>query len=496
MSRSAHGTTLPGGFVVGDYVLRVPLGTGGYATVYEAEHRGTGALRALKILHRGYGVSPSMVARFHREVEVLRRLSHPGVVTVEAFGELPPDLRPYYAMELVRGVTLSAVVRERGRLSPEEALEILEPLGDALAAVHRAGIVHRDIKGPNVLVCDEGGRRVIKIIDFGIAKLLAPDRDAEPLTTLSHRLGTPSAMAPEQILGLALDGRADVYAVGVLLFRMLTGRVPFLGDSIMDIEAAHLQTPAPRPSALAPVERAVDDVVLRCLAKHPDDRYDSAPAVAQALRRALAAPPSARGGFSEGAARARALGIHLRVEVGAAGDEDAVLDALEAILDTAERALVAARFDLASLTGTSLLGVRLLPADEGEARCERRRALALAGSLHDAVAARAALDPRLRWLVCAHEDDAVACGARVVSGSILRLAGWVPEDGAGALATRELMGRAFDPGERSPARYLRLRPPPAADVARGAPAEERTLAARTMTPPSRSHDQSQALEVR
>jgi serine/threonine-protein kinase len=418
--------TVPTGTVVGEYIVREPLGIGGCAAVHVAEHRITGARVALKIMHRNFAVSAKMVARFAREVELLGALDHPGIVKIDAFGQLP-DERPYYAMELLDGRTLGAFVRERGRLSPAEALEIMEALGDALEALHAAGIVHRDLNAANVFVTN-GDPWAVKILDFGIAKLLRDEPGGEPFTTMGRRLGTPSAMAPEQILGLEVDIRADIYALGVLLFRMLTGRVPFRGEDLLEIEIAHLEQPPPRPSELAPVDRAVDAVVLRCLAKRAADRYPNVAALLDELRRAVGAR---RGAAS--AARAVAIRVEARLppEADAAGD-DALLDDVAAVLDAAERALLAERFELVVQTGDSLLAARQLPAIAAEADTEERRAADVAAALRDALAARPAADARVELRVLVHADAAVVEarpeGPRVAGGPILRLAAWAPEE--------------------------------------------------------------------
>src|SRR5262245_56148137 len=160
--------------VAGDYVVRALLGAGGCASVYHAEHRHTGDRAALKILHRKLAASPKMIARFVREVEAIQRVRHPGIVTVHASGQLHGG-RPYYVMDLLEGATLAALARAHGRFSPLEALKVMEPLCEALHAVHEAGIVHRDLKAGNVFVTDPLDQARVKILDFGIAKLLRPE---------------------------------------------------------------------------------------------------------------------------------------------------------------------------------------------------------------------------------------------------------------------------------------------------------------------------------
>lgn len=444
---------------IGAYLVHAVLGAGGCATVYLAEHADTGARVALKLLHRDFVVSPKMLARFTREVETIRRVAHPGVVRIDACGQLP-DLRPYYVMELLHGVTLGAFVRQRGRLALDEALEILEPLCATLDAVHQAGVVHRDVSVSNVFLCEEAGRRALKIIDFGIAKLLSNEPSPDPLTTVGRRLGTPSAMAPEQILGLDVDARTDVYALGVLLYRMLTGTAPFRGERPADVESAHLHAPPPRPSQVAPTGLAVDAVVLRCLAKDREERYPGALAFLAELRRAV--HETGRPGEVEpGGAGARAVAIHVAVSVApetGAGVGDALLDGIGEMLDAAEEALAGAGYELVLQTGNALVGARLLPDDDREALRERRRAVRVTENLHDVLAAHPAADPRLSWLVCAHEDAAVSDERHVAGGPVLRLGAWVPHGVTGALVTRELLDRIGGAERVSPERHVRIRP--------------------------------------
>lgn len=423
---------MPAGSTVGEYIVREQLGVGGCAAVYVAEHRLTGARVALKIMHRAFAVSAKMLARFAREVELLGALRHPGIVEIEAFGKLLDD-RPYYVMELLDGRTLSALIRERGRLSPTETLEIMEALGDALSAMHAAGIIHRDLNAANVFVT-AGERWTIKLLDFGIAKLLRDEPGGQRFTTAGRRLGTPGTMAPEQILGMDVDVRADIYALGVLMFRMLTGRLPFRGEPL-EIEAAHLEHPPPRPSELAPVDRAVDAVVLRCLAKRAPDRYSSVRALLDDLRRAAGSP---RGAGSE--ARAVAIRVEARLPVEPAGD-DAMLDDVSAALDAAERALTGAGFELLVQAGDSLLGARLLPASTADAEREERRAVDVAVALRNALVGRSAADPRVELRVCVHADGAIVeerpDGPHVAGGAILRLTEWGMEC-AGPVVSRSL----------------------------------------------------------
>ena len=439
---------LPGASV-GDYFVQGVLGTGGCAVVYLAEHRFERARVALKVMLRAFAASPRMIERFEREVEAMKRVRHPGIVEIHGHGRLA-DGRPYYVMELLEGTSLDAHLKDRGRLSPAEAMEIMEQVGAALNAVHEAGIVHRDIKAANIFLVCAGEQRSVKILDFGIAKLLRDEQGPGRVTTQGHQLGTPSAMAPEQILGHPVDPRTDVYALGILAFRLLTGRLPFQGKDLPEIERWHLEARPPRPSDLAPVDRAVDAVVLRCLEKRAADRYPGVRPLLDDLRRAVAGT-STRGlstpTEAEEPAR-RAVAIHVEARVPLAADEepdDALFDEMGALLEDAERALRSAGFDLPVQTAASVLAVRLLPATPAEEPGERRRAVEVARALHGSLLDRRDAGSRVEILICVHEDVAAVepgpNGARVAGGPILRLGGWLPTEGTGVFATRELADR-------------------------------------------------------
>src|SRR5262245_37814049 len=219
---------LPPGASAGDYVIESRVASGGCGTVYVATHALLGRRAAVKVLHGRLAASPQMVERFVREARAANIIRHPGIVDIFEFGALS-DGRPYFVMELLEGTDLDTLLRMRGRLAFDEVLEILEPVVEALEAAHAAGIVHRDLKASNIMLLNSGGPRAVKLLDFGVAKLLVPEPGAEALTSMGQRLGTPVAMAPEQIRCGPVDARTDVYALGVLIFQMLTGRYPFAG---------------------------------------------------------------------------------------------------------------------------------------------------------------------------------------------------------------------------------------------------------------------------
>ena len=262
------------------------IAAGGFGTVFEARHTQTDARAALKLLHAKFAASTEMLARFQREVEIVQTLDHPAVVRLFDAG-FGADGRPFLCMELLDGQSLSEVIHARGRLSLAETEVVLSPVCDALAVAHARNIVHRDVKASNVMVC---GERVV-LLDFGIAKI--SDAFAIELTATNQSLGTPTSMAPEQILGRAVDARTDVYALGCLAFHALTGRIPFVEDSNTMVQHLHLHARRPRASELAPVGSDVEDVLVRAMAIDAAMRFATPRAFLEALASCTVRQPTA-----------------------------------------------------------------------------------------------------------------------------------------------------------------------------------------------------------
>jgi hypothetical protein len=431
----AAGTGLPAelaaGTAVGAYVVRERIASGGGGTIYAAEPAAGPAPRvAIKVLLRELAASPLALVRFQREAEVVDLIRHPNIVRVLGSGSLS-DGRPYIVMELLSTDTLKALLARRGRLTAAEALEILEPVCSALTAAHAAGVIHRDLKASNISVAEEGGRLLVKLLDFGIAKLVHPDPAAPGLTAKGARLGTPLAMAPEQIRGEEVDARTDVYALGVLAFRMLTGSYPFHGGSPQEIERLHLDAVPPRPSQLAPVSPALDQVLLTCLEKAPAARFPSVPALLAAYRSALGGAPA------PAAADQPHEVVAIHVELIDAGDEagdEADLGAGQD-LDLVEQALRQAGFALPLVTGNVVVGARVLPRDPAGSLEVRRAALATAR----------ALLPLAHAQVSVHAGPAQIAGPadapdgpRISGGILTRVGDWpLAVELDGVRATRE-----------------------------------------------------------
>ncbi|WP_369945996.1 serine/threonine-protein kinase [Vitiosangium sp. GDMCC 1.1324] len=416
------------GSLAGEYMLKAVLASGGHGAVYEAEHRILGRRAAVKVLHPHLTDQGEMLQRFVREARVVNQIRHPHIVDVYDFGMLP-DGSPYYVMELLPGRTLSQLLQERGRLSPERALAYLEPVCGALEAAHRAGVVHRDLKASNVAVVSEGDPPVVKLLDFGIAKFIHPEPGQEGLTVAGQRLGTSQAMAPEQFRGGSIGPTTDVYALGVLLYQMLTGHYPYQSEDRLEVERMHLEAPPPRPSTEAPVPPAVDAVVLRCLEKEADRRYPDVASFRAALREAVV-PMSAERVTATGRS-VRAFALHAEVVLEEGAEDDAAYATVSEVLDGLEQDLRAAGFVLAVQTGMALLGVR--PLDEPP-RADAHTLLETARELHQRAQARAA-GTRVSVRACAHVGQVDARrgpeGIEVTGGPLADIAGWVVRDTSG-----------------------------------------------------------------
>jgi serine/threonine protein kinase len=257
------------------------IGEGGFGQVWRAHREGTDELVAIKILHFELVSSHDALTRFQREIAAIERLRHPNVVRAHEHGTLA-DGRPFLVMEYLEGSSLREVIRDRGAIPPEEALSLLGPICDALAFAHVAGLVHRDIKASNVVLArDVTGNRPV-LLDFGLVKLI--DDTGPGLTSSRTMLGTPTAMAPEQMRGEPVDARTDVYALGLLAYHMLTGQPAFTGGGGAIKSYLQLHGPRPRPSSKIDIDPAIDGPIMKALAPSPVDRYATAKDFYEALR--------------------------------------------------------------------------------------------------------------------------------------------------------------------------------------------------------------------
>ena len=265
----------------GRYEVHRRLARGGMAEVFLARDQALDRPVAVKILFPEFATDPAFVERFRREAQAAANLSHPNIVGVYDWGS---ESGTYYiVMEYVEGQSLAEVIRSAGPLHPRRAAEVIFEVAGALGFAHQRGVVHRDVKPGNVLISTSG---VAKVTDFGIARALSsPDED---LTQAGSVMGTATYFSPEQAQGFQVDARSDLYSLGVVLYEILTGRPPFVGDSPVAIAYKHVQEWPPRPSQfVSGVPTGLESVILRLLAKKPDQRYKSADDLRADLRRFL-----------------------------------------------------------------------------------------------------------------------------------------------------------------------------------------------------------------
>ncbi len=279
----------------GRYRVEAHLGEGAMGAVYLAEHVRIGRRDAIKLLNPDLADDEDAWARFTREARNASHINHPNVCTVYDFGETDEGL-PFIAMEYVEGETLSDLMEREGPLPPERVLELAEQILDALSAAHDRGIVHRDLKPENIMLSrdehgsDEDDPGTVKVVDFGIAKAVQDEEGGQDITRQGFAVGTPRYVSPEQVSGGDLDQRSDLYALGIVLYEMLTGRLPFTGGGWREVMTKRLsEEPTPLGAAAPDLDVGVEleRVIHRALSREPEDRYEDAEAMRRALREAI-----------------------------------------------------------------------------------------------------------------------------------------------------------------------------------------------------------------
>ncbi|MDQ2902658.1 MAG: protein kinase [Chloroflexota bacterium] len=260
------------------YQLQESIGRGGMATIYRGRDLRMDRVVAIKVLREVYSTDPKFVTRFQREAKAASALQHPNIVQVYDYGQTEGNY--FIVMECIEGTDLRRYLRSRGLLDIDRAIIIAHDVALGLGAAHRRGIVHRDVKPQNILVGRDGS---IKLTDFGIASVYK-DINAERLTTTGMTLGTVQYYAPEQAQGEIVSPAADVYALGIVIYEMLTGRTPFDGDTPVAVAMQHIQDLPVPPSQLNPnIPPALEDIIMRCLEKIPEMRYRDGSTLARAL---------------------------------------------------------------------------------------------------------------------------------------------------------------------------------------------------------------------
>jgi serine/threonine protein kinase len=276
------------GQTIGNYLVIQKLGEGGMGSVYLAEHPSIGKKVAIKVLHSEFSSNEDVVTRFFHEAKSVNNIGHPNIVDISDYGILQmgagKEHLVYFIMEYLGGMTLSKLIRTESPLPPERSLNISLQVADALAASHRCGIVHRDLKPDNIMLTPRGRERdFVKLLDFGIAKLTGGAAGSRRTRT-GIVMGTPAYMSPEQCDGRGnIDHRTDIYALGIVIYEMMVGRVPFLGEGYGEILVQHLTQPPTPPSQFRMLNPHVEAVIMKALEKRVEMRYPTMDEMMRAL---------------------------------------------------------------------------------------------------------------------------------------------------------------------------------------------------------------------
>ena len=283
---------LIGRTIAGKYEVETLVGQGAMGCVYRARQCALGTTLALKVLHRQLAGEPMFAARFLREAQAASRVDHPSSMRVVDFGEEPDGLL-YIAMEYVDGKTLAQIIEEDSPLPVARIVDIASQALAALAVAHDLGVIHRDLKPENIMIIegqDDEGRihDIVKVCDFGVAKLLEGGARGPSVTARGVVVGTPEYMSPEQARGETLDIRSDIYAMGVLLFQLMTGKVPFDSSTAFGTALMHVNDEPTRPRLLNPrASSRLEKICLKAMKSKPDDRHSSARELRAELRALL-----------------------------------------------------------------------------------------------------------------------------------------------------------------------------------------------------------------
>jgi serine/threonine-protein kinase len=441
-----RGVLVPGASV-GEWRVERHLASGHYGSMYLAADPAQGRKVAIKVLHPELVSFGEPFIRFLREARILDLVRHPNVVEIYDSGVLS-DGRAYLVMEYLEGEDLATHLRDRGRISPARAAAILEPVCDALSHAHARGVIHRGLKASNVFLCSSEPQRIV-LLDFVLAKL--SERGSIEVTSSRIAIGSPASLAPEQIRGQSVDARSDVYGLGALLYQMLTGRAPFENTSWVAVQRMHLHAPRPRPSRYAPLAPVFDEIVTRAMSAEPADRYPSAQAFLDAVRRAAA--EASAGTISstaiditrlaEAAEQAPdttpvlAVYVDARIDTQSSADDaggadepddDQVLEAVDKVLERAASVFAERGFQPALQSSNASLFVCPLGADPDTATRERHQAVMAALDFQRTLAAYVDAGPWLCVNVTLHSGSVRFVDGQPGEGDVLAVETWAPEE--------------------------------------------------------------------
>ena len=270
----------PGTYLQERYEIIEQIGSGGMADVYKARCHTLNRLVAVKMLKNEFSRDENFVNRFKMEAQAAAGLSHPNIVNV--FDVVDEGDSHYIIMELIEGITLKSYIDKKGHLESREAIGIAIQMAQGMSAAHQQKIIHQDIKPQNIIISMDGK---VKVADFGIARAVSSNTHGD------HAIGSVHYVSPEQARGDFVDARSDIYSLGITMFEMVTGRLPFDGENTVAVAIAHLENPMIPPKECNPdIPESLEQIILKCTEKKPEDRYDTAEAVIADLRRALINP--------------------------------------------------------------------------------------------------------------------------------------------------------------------------------------------------------------
>lgn len=456
MDESPVPSTLPPGTRIRDYVIEEFIAAGGFGSVYRVrDHRpgedDNGRVAAMKVLHPELQSVGDAFVRFLREADVLERIRHRNIIEVYDSGSLN-DGRAFVVTEFLSGRDLDERIELDGPLDPRQCVAILRPVCEALTCAHANRVIHRDVKASNVFLSERDGERRVVLLDFGLAKII--EANGLDLTSSRLSLGTPASMAPEQIRGEDIDPRTDIYALGGLLYHMLTGKLPFDDQSRTVMQYMHLHGQRPRASSRANVGPALDEVVARAMAPDRRDRFAAPDEFLSALQRATGPRPALTGSGSPGEPPANpdsnpdaesdthgqlsdgdqavAIYVDIRITRGAErdlalddpDDDDVLFSAVDDILAATDSLLDARGFQRAIEESSATLFVRLLAAESAARLAGWRDAATTALELQRAIADMAHDDIHVN--LCLHAGPAQVRDGRIQGGDVLRVERWAP----------------------------------------------------------------------